>query len=63
MNHHRNNTCIRPLPVNYKKMSSKSNTPEKSLAKKEKPVEEKSKREERWRELTIPEKRRLGTWR
>ena len=63
MNHRHNNTRIRPLPVNFKKMSSKSNTAKKRLAKKEKPVEEKSKKEDMWRELTIPEKRRLGTWR
>ena len=50
-------------------MPSKTNTPKKSLAKKEssveKSMEEKSMEEEedRWRELTITEKRRLGTWR
>ena len=53
-------------------MPSKTNSPKKSLVKKEssvgesleeKSVKEKSMEEDRWRELTIPEKRRLGTWR
>lgn len=67
MNQHCNNTRIRPLPVNLKKMSSKTNTPKKSLAKTEssmeKPLKEKGMEEGKWRELTVPEKRRLGTWR
>ena len=42
-------------------MPSKTNTPKKSL--KEKSMEEENTEEDRWRELTIPEKRRLGTWR
>ena len=41
-------------------MTSKMNTSSKSLAKKEPSEEEKSLE---WRELTIPEKRKLGTWR
>ena len=49
-------------------MPSKTNSHKKSLAKEEssvgKSLEEKSmEKEDRWRELTIPEKRRLGTWR
>ena len=59
-------------------MPSKTNTPKKSLAKEEssvgKSLEEKSmeaksmgkksmEEEDRWRELTILEKGRLGTWR
>ena len=68
MNQHCNNTRIRPLPVNLKTMSSKTNTPKKSLAKTESSMEkpllkEKGMEEGKWRELTVPEKRRLGTWR
>ena len=58
-------------------MPSKTNTPKKSLVKKEssvgesleeksvnaKSMEEENTEEDMWRELTIPEKRRLGTWR
>ena len=57
-------------------MPSKTNTSKKNLVGKdssvgksleeksmEERVKEKSMEEDKWRELTIPEKRRLGTWR
>ena len=58
-------------------MPSKTNTSKKNLvgkdssvgksleekSVKEKSMEEENTKENKWRELTIPEKRRLGTWR